>query len=139
MTSARLLILLDWTAGAGAGVLMILLRFWLAELYQLPAELMLTFGMVNLAYASFSFILWLLSRKDYVPGLQMIAAANILWAIVCLAMFFVWWGTASFLGAGHFVGEALIVGGMGLLEWRVANQQAIPSLPSEVSSGEHIP
>jgi hypothetical protein len=137
MTSARLLILLDWTAGAGAGVLMILLRYWLAELYQLPSGLMLTFGMVNLAYASFSFILWLLSRKDHVPGLQIIAAANILWAIVCLVMFFVWWGTASFLGAGHFVGEALIVGGMGLLEWRVANHPSIPSLPSEVSSGDH--
>ena len=124
MISARHLIQLDWMAGAGAGLLMILLHLWLAELYQLPPRLVLTVGLINLAYASFSFILWLLSRDDNVPGLRIIAAANMLWAIVCLVLFCLWWDTASLLGAGQFIGEALIVGGLGLLEWRAASSRS---------------
>jgi hypothetical protein len=125
---ARLLIRIDWIAGASVGVLVLSLRDWLAQLYSLPSELVLGMGLANLAYASGSFTLAMRTRGDRVPYLRVIAVANGAWALVCLGLVLVWWDRASALGIGQLIAEALFVGGLGHLEWR-ADHGPAPSEP----------
>jgi hypothetical protein len=120
--SAGVLIRVDWIAGAVVGVLVLVLRGWLADLYSLPADLLLVMGVANLAYACVSFTLAMRSRGSHVPFLRVVAAANGMWAIVCAALAVVWLGQASVFGMGQLIGEAIFVGGLGVLEWRAAGQ-----------------
>ena len=115
-----MLIRVDWVAGAVAGALVLSLRGWLTDLYSLPADLLLVMGLANLAYACVSFTLAALRRGDRVPFLRVVAAANVVWAVVCAALAAAWSGEASVFGTGQLVGEAVFVGGLGVLEWRAA-------------------
>jgi len=115
---AAILIRVDWIAGGVAGVLMLTFREWLAGLYSLPVDLVLLIGIVNLAYAGVSFTLCQFSQGDRVPFLRVMAGANIAWAICCLALAVSWLGVASVFGMVQLVGEAIFVGGLGVLEWQ---------------------
>jgi hypothetical protein len=42
------------------------------------------------------------------------------WAVVCLSLAIIWFGEASALGVAQLIGEALFVGGLGVLEWQAA-------------------
>ncbi len=117
---AGVLIWVDWIAGAVVGALVLALRGWLADLYALPADLLLGMGLANLAYAGVSFTLAMRSRGDRVPFLRAVAAANVAWAVFCAALAVAWVGEASPFGVGQLVAEAVFVGGLGLLEWQAA-------------------
>ncbi len=75
-------------------------------------------GLANLLYASFSFILALFTSGERVPFLRVIAMANILWGIGCLIWAAIWFHHASQIGLAQLIGEGMIVGGLGILEWR---------------------
>jgi hypothetical protein len=96
------------------------LRGWLADLYSLPGDLLLVIGIANLAYGCVSLTLAMSSRGDRVPFLRVVAAANVAWAVWCAIMAVVWFSEASLFGMGQLVGEAVFVGGLGILEWRAA-------------------
>ncbi len=100
---------------------MLIFHRWLSDLYALPADLLLVIGIANLAYACVSFTLFLRSSGDLVPFLRVIAAANIGWGVACAAMAAVWFGEASVFGMAQLVGESILVGGLGVLEWRAAS------------------
>ena len=110
-------------AAAVAGALLLAFHTWLADLYALPCELLLVMGLANLAYASVSFTLAALRRGDRVPLLRVVAVANVAWAVVCATLAAVWSGEASLLGTGQLIGEAVFVGGLGVLEWRAAGRE----------------
>lgn len=126
------LIWIDCIAGATVGTLVLVLRDWLTDFYSLPGDLLLVIGLANLAYASVSFTLALRSRGDQVPFLRVVAAANILWAFGCAVLAVMWFGRASLFGMGQLVGEAVFVGGLGVLEWRAApHHRLAPPSPGE--------
>lgn len=111
----RDLLWVDGLAGATAGVLVLALREWLADLYVVPAGLVLLNACANLLYGSFS--LSLAARKARPRGLVvLLVAANLGWALVCAVAAATL--TAGILGRIHLVGEAAFVGGLGILEWR---------------------
>lgn len=114
---------MDWISGAVVGVLVLSLRGWLAELYSLPADLLLVMGLANLTYASLSFTLAMLSRGDQVPLLRAVAVANVIWAAICTVLAVVWFEEGSVLGVASLVVEGLFVGGLGVLEWLAARRQ----------------
>jgi hypothetical protein len=118
------LITVDWIGGIVAGLLVLSLRGWLAELYSLPDHLLLVIGLANLAYGSVSMILALSRRGERVPFLRVMAGANVAWAVVCFGLAVVWFGTASVFGMVQLVGEGLYVGVLGILEWRAAGAVA---------------
>jgi hypothetical protein len=110
-------------AAAVAGVLVLALHPWLAGLYALPERLLVATGVVNLLYSAVSFTLATRSRGDRVPGIRVVAAANMAWAVVCVALAAVWAGVASVFGMAQLVGEGLFVGGLGVLEWQAGGRQ----------------
>jgi hypothetical protein len=120
------LIQLDWMAGAVVGAVMLAFRGWLTELYGLPGSLVTGIGFANLGYACVSFVLARFSRGDRVPFLRVVAVANLLWAVACAVLALLWVGRASVFGMVQLVGEALFVGGLGVLEWRAAGRRAVP-------------
>ena len=120
--TARTLITVDWIAGATAGVLMLLLHPWLAEWFALPRSLLLVIAAANLGYASVSFTVARRARGDRVPGLRIIAGANMAWGLTCLVFAVRWFDTASVLGLAQLFGEAVLVGGLGAVEWVVAGR-----------------
>jgi hypothetical protein len=114
------LIEIDWIAGLIVGVVMLVSHPWLATLYALPAMVLVGMGLANLGYACFSFTLARSRRGEWVPLFRVLAAANLLWALVCLTLAGLWFREATALGLAALVIEALLVGGLGVLEWRAS-------------------
>ncbi|MEZ6186672.1 MAG: hypothetical protein R3F62_16885 [Planctomycetota bacterium] len=108
---------IDACCAAGAGVLMLALHPWIAELYGLTPRFVLTLGAVNLSYASFG-TAFTLSRGRPPWLLYTLIGANLLWTCVCVALAVSYWDQAGRLGRLHLLGEGAFVGGLGLLEWR---------------------
>ncbi|MEM6327110.1 MAG: hypothetical protein AAF791_08330 [Bacteroidota bacterium] len=112
----RRLLWIDCTAGAVVGVAVLTLSGWLADVYGLPRGLLLVTGVANLAYASYSFSL-ARRRERPMAGLTLLAAANMAWAVPCLAWAWIYGPDATWLGLGHLLTEAVVVGGLGAVEW----------------------
>lgn len=121
------LIRIDAAAGLTAGVVMLSLRPLLADLFALPAGLLLFIGLVNVAYGCASLRLALRSDGDRVPYLRAMAGANMAWAVVCAALAVRFAGEASVLGMGQLIGEGVLVGGLGVLEWRAVAASLPPA------------
>ena len=118
MDLRRKLLWVDCSAGAVVGVLVVTLHGWLSEWYRLPRDLVFWMGVVNLAYASYSFSLAIRSRRP-MRLIQLLVFANLAWAVFfCLRWAIVYSETASFWGLASLVAEAIFVGGLGCLEWR---------------------
>lgn len=112
----RRLLWVDCIAAVLAGVTVLLLNGWLSHLYALPRGLLLLTGAVNLVYASYSFSLAVRARRPK-PLINLLVFANLTWAVACLGWAVVFAESATLLGVGHLVGEALFVGGLASLEW----------------------
>jgi hypothetical protein len=117
MRIIRNLLWIDCIAGALAGVLVLLLSDWLSRLYSLPPRLLIFMGLVNLIYASYSFSL-AIRRARPKALIILLAVANGTWTLVCLALATHFFETATFLGIGLLVFEAIFVGGLASLEWK---------------------
>lgn len=130
------LIWIDWIAAAVAGVVVLSLRGWLADLYSLPKELLLVIGVTNLAYGSVSFTLAMSSRGGRVPLLRGVAAANVAWAVCCAVLAAAWVGTASTFGLVQLIGEGILVGALGVLEWRAGTPRAATGFDPSSLMGE---
>ena len=108
---------MDCTAGALVGVTVLALSGWLSHLEGLPRAVLLFTGVVNLLYAAYSFSLAVRAERP-MPLIKLLVAANLAWVPVCLGLAAAFAGSATPFGFIHLVGEALFVGGLGLLEWR---------------------
>jgi hypothetical protein len=117
----RNLLWIDCTAGALAGVLVLLFSGWLSRLYSMPPGLLHLIGAVNLLYAGYSFSL---AKRRIRPRrlITLLVIANGIWTVVCLGVAMHLSGTATFFGIGHLVGEAILVGGLASLEWKWREQ-----------------
>lgn len=113
----RKLLWVDCSGAALAGVLVIAFRGWLSRLEGLPQELLLATGAVNLLYASYSFSLAVRPERPMLL-ITLLVFANLAWAMACLVLVALFSATATPYAFVHFVGEAIYVGGLALLEWR---------------------
>lgn len=120
MNGWRRLLWVDCTAGAVVGAVTLSASGWLSGWYGLPQSFLLLTGAVNLAYASYSFSLAVRSRRP-LPLILLLVVANLAWAAAMVRWAVVFRETATPLGLIQLIGEALFVGGLGLLEWRWRN------------------
>lgn len=113
----RRLLWIDCSAGLVAGVVVLGLKPWLAVWTGLPGGLLLVIGVANLAYGCFS--LSLAVRPVRPMGLiQLLVFANLAWAVLCLFWAARFHAEVRVLGLVQLVGEAVLVGGLGGVEWR---------------------
>ena len=117
---------IDATAAALAGVVVLFVSGWLSGWYGLPQELLISIGVVNLVYASYSSSLAMRMRRPKALILFLVSA-NLLWSVVCVVLALIYRDTATLFGLAHLLGEALFVGGLGGLEWRWRDLLLIPS------------
>ena len=115
------LLWIDCTAAALAGVMVLLFSAWLSHLYSMPQVLLHFIGVVNLLAAGYSFSLAIRPTRQR-PLVILLVIANGIWAVVCLGIAVNLAGTATFLGIGLLVGEAIFVGGLAGLEWKWREQ-----------------
>ncbi len=108
---------IDATAAALAGVVVLFVSGWLSGWYGLPQELLISIGVVNLVYASYSGSLAMRTRRPK-SLILFLVSANLLWSVVCVILALIYRDTATLFGLAHLLGEALFVGGLGGLEWR---------------------
>ena len=111
------LLWIDCSAGALVGVVVLALHPWLSNLYGLAPGLVLFMGVMNLVYASYSFSL-ALRRERPLTLLNFLAIANIAWGLLLIYWVAIFAGSASLLGLGYLLLEAVFVGGLGVIEWR---------------------
>lgn len=114
------LIRIDYLGGLSAGFTMLLLHPWLANLYQVPTNLLLFLAAVNFAYGAISLTLAQRTRDNKVPGIKIMGAANLLWALCCLILFGLWFNQATPFALAHFLFEAAFVATLGTLEVRAS-------------------
>lgn len=111
---------LPWIDGVAAltvGALLLLLRRVLVDFYGLSLELVTLIGMVNVVYAAPGLILGAVRRR---PAwlLSGLIAANLAWAIACVAIATHVWSSASLFGLAQIIGEGLFVTCLAGLEAR---------------------
>lgn len=111
------LLWLDCTAGAIVGLVVLLFTAQLSQLQALPHNLLLFMGAANVLYASFSFFLATRSERP-MPLIKLLVAANSFWSLVCICLAVVFANTATFLGLGHLIAEAIFVGSLAVQEWK---------------------
>lgn len=115
------LIRIDYLGGLSAGLAMLLLHPWLANLYEVPTSLLLALAAVNLAYGATSFTLAQRTRQNIVPGLKAMGIANLTWALCCLILFKIWLGYSTPFALAHFLFEGAFVAVLGILEIKSSN------------------
>jgi hypothetical protein len=108
---------------------MLTLSGWLGNVYALPRGLLLLMGVVNVLYASYSFALATRRRRPRAL-INLLVFANLAWAMVCLGLAVAFVGSATLLGLGHLLGEAVFVGGLAGLEWRWREQLLTAAEPA---------
>lgn len=99
------------------GTLTLIFSAWLSELYALPRELVMAFGMANLLYGCYSFSLVLRQHRPMYL-IMLLIIANAVWAVICFILSGYYAGTATVLGQIQLVGEGIFVGGLAWLEWK---------------------
>lgn len=96
---------------------MLTLLGWLVRWYQLPRDLLLLIGAANVLYGLYSLSLVVRASRPR-SLLMLLVAANSIWAVACVRWATIYAREASVLGLAHLIGEALVVGGLAVLEWR---------------------
>lgn len=111
------LLWIDCTAGAMVGLFVLLFTAPLSHLQALPHDLLLFMGVANVLYASFSLFLGT-RRTRPLPLIKLLVVANGFWSLVCVCLAVAFADTATFLGLGHLIAEAIFVGSLATLEWK---------------------
>lgn len=118
--NAVLLLRFDAMAGGIAGAIGLVLHRWLATLYGFSETLVLVFAAANLLYASYSGTLALRAQSRRFPpplALDILVAANFLWAMFCASVLATTWDTASVFGKLHAALECLFLLVLSAIEW----------------------
>ena len=99
------------------GTLTLIFSAWLSQLYGLPRELLIIFGLANLLYGCYSFSLAVRNRRS-MNLIMLLIIANALWAVICFILAVNYATTATIFGQIQLVGEGIFVGGLAWLEWK---------------------
>ena len=119
---------MDAGPACAVGLGMLALHSWLAGLYGFPTELVLFIGAANLTYAMYSGSLALRAARGAKLSrlaIDVLVAANSAWVLVCLLMLTRIWSSSGVLGLAHVALEALFVGGLAVVEWRVVRHELV--------------
>lgn len=108
---------IDCLGGLIVGCIVLSASSLLARLENLPTQIVIAMGIVNLVYGSFS--LYITTRKYRTISLvTALAVANALWLTVCIGITVSYWQEISTFGLLAVLGEGLSVSTLGYIEWK---------------------
>lgn len=108
---------IDGLAAISAGLVVLVFRRLLADLYALPVDLITVIGLVNVGYSAFSLTL-AAQRRRRVFHIICLSVANSLWACVCALLAIRFVNDATVLGLAHLLFEGAFVAALATVEWR---------------------
>jgi hypothetical protein len=108
---------IDGLSALSAGLFVLSLRSFLAELYVLPLALITFVGLVNVAYSSLGLALAVRKRRP-LALIVVLSGANAFWAAVCVVLAVSFGAQAHPLGLGHILFEGAYCATLASLEWR---------------------
>ncbi len=103
------------SGGGGVGLVVLLISGWIAGVYEVPQSYVAFNGAVSVLYGAFGLALILRERRP-LWGVSVLAGGNMAWGVVCLVAFGLL--DVGWMPKAHLFGEALFVGGLGVVEWR---------------------
>ena len=110
----------DCIGGLLVGILVLMACRLISGLDSLPLWVILSVGIANLVYGSYS--LWLATRRPRpILPLKILAIANMAWLGACLTIVAVFWQSISLFGILHKLSEGIYVATLGYLEWKWRN------------------
>lgn len=128
------LLWIDGGAGATVGALLLIGAKWISDLYDLPLNFIYFVATANLLYGCYSLTL-ASRRKRPMALIRLLIGGNLLWSILCIRWFIIFSDTASVFGLLQLGGEAVFVGGLGILEWRwrthLQSRSIRPAIPDQ--------
>ncbi len=101
----------------GCAVLALATGGQFSSLTGLPGWLPIFMGSANLLYAAFSFSIVTAARYNAMP-VRLLVLANATWSVTCIFMTYFFFSTATLLGLGYLMGEAVFLGCLACLEWK---------------------
>lgn len=112
----RRILLVDTVASGGMGVGMILLSTLLANVLQLPADLISQAGIVLIPFAAF---VGYLATRAQLPSFAVwtVIVLNVVWVIDSIVLLFTGWVEPNALGYAFVIGQAAVVAVLADLEY----------------------
>ena len=108
---------IDCMGGLIVGLLVLLFHPFLGRIEGLPKLTIVSIGIANLAYGSYS--LFVTTRKRRPIGLvKMLALANMAWLLTCIGIVVLWFDVITEIGILLVVGEGIYVATLGITEWK---------------------
>lgn len=120
------LLWVDSTAGLFVGMAVLLLSEWLTSLYALPRGLLLFTAVANVIYGAYSLTLAVRPVRSR-RSIEVLVFANGAWAVMCCALASIFVRSATILGMGHLLVEAVFVAALARLEWTGRDTIATPA------------
>jgi len=114
------LLWIDCTGGLLAGLVMLAVHPVIARWHNLLPAVIAGIGLVNLTYGGFSLLIATRERRR-MTMVKTLAAANIVWAPICIALAVSLWSRISITGFLHLAAEGFYVGALGVMEWKYRN------------------
>ncbi len=117
MFSLKTLIWIDGIAALLSGCFVLALRGQLAPFFNLPEQLLLAMCWVSFGYAAYSIRLAMQDQKPQ-KLLQVLVAANSIWAILCIVIAIYFIAAVTPWGIAYLILESFFVAALAVLEWR---------------------
>lgn len=109
--------------GAGVSLVMTMAILWLQPWFGMPVAIMHLLLPLIAVFAVNSLLCWLFAPRRWRLLLGLIAAANVAYAVVILALLVLQRETLTLLGLACFAGEALVLIGLGVMEMRLVRRR----------------
>ena len=120
----RRILWIDGLGALAAATCLLAFRRFFEGLYDLPLNLVIVLGLVNLAYAALALTV-AAQKPRRLAWLSSLSMANYFWALVCVLLLIRFYGEGSWFGLGHFALEGTWVAMLGTIEWRNRRELAV--------------
>lgn len=95
------------------------------EVFGMPKDALYFLAILPIFFAAYDFICYFLKLDNWQPFLKVIAILNICYCILSIIEMTIHYDSLTKLGIAYFVGEIIIVFGLGLYELKVAKSGVI--------------
>lgn len=116
--------------GATVSIIGLLLIYYYEEFFGMPKRIVSMFTYIAFMMATYSFVCYFMSPKNWKRHLKRISVINILYCLLTIYLLNEYSNQITTLGFLYFTGEILIVLFLSFYEIRISNKNRVLSNPS---------